>query len=623
VAHPEDLGKLLQGPEFWNAWRLEDPDHIPDLRDAELTLSQRQFGRGNGGPIDLSDSDLQGMGLRHSTLSEASLARANLVATDLVQARLDGADLTGADLTDAVLDYADLTGANLNSAILVGASLVNVTGLTQEQIAHAHGDATTALPANLMPPESWFPALEGDMFEDFDQPIDLSPLSHDPYDVLGVDRRATFDEIRTSFRTLVKKLHPDLNPDDALAQERFKRVSVAYRILSEPAKRDRYDRGEIDADGDVRPEFEAKKEFRRYAFKFYVAAAASLILAVGILTAVWYTFWAQGVAVDGGIQTARQLPPKLTERLSAARPQLESQQTGSVTEAAVPPSRIAAVTTAVQDADRYDSQDNVSENANRTGIPDEGNQSPVLQSTTLPDHGLEVPQISVIGTQGTISQPTESVDEEATVKLGAHLGTSGAAVINQVAEPETTQKLASLGDAEAPSIPENRVDEKAELNSTDENDKSYTLSKEESAGLARESSYKPVMPAAHAEIFKRRLADGGILKNEISDIFRESAVREILRADARQSAETIDALQLPRFTELEKDALDLTFDLAPSAEHHNNSATAIQINESAAALFLSEMATTGIDEAGGEPVVVGAKTADKAFNSPAVSASRH
>jgi DnaJ-class molecular chaperone len=71
----------------------------------------------------------------------------------------------------------------------------------------------------------------------------------DPYDVLGVAKTATADEIRKAYRQLAKKLHPDLNPGDKHAEERFKEVSVANDLLSDPDKRKRYDAGEIDASG--------------------------------------------------------------------------------------------------------------------------------------------------------------------------------------------------------------------------------------------------------------------------------------------------------------------------------------------------------------------------------------
>ncbi|MFD1703370.1 DnaJ C-terminal domain-containing protein [Methylopila henanensis] len=75
----------------------------------------------------------------------------------------------------------------------------------------------------------------------------------DPYDTLGVSRAASQDEIRKAFRTLAKKHHPDLNPGDRKAEEAFKAASAANEILSDPEKRARFDRGEIDAAGQERP----------------------------------------------------------------------------------------------------------------------------------------------------------------------------------------------------------------------------------------------------------------------------------------------------------------------------------------------------------------------------------
>jgi DnaJ-class molecular chaperone len=77
-------------------------------------------------------------------------------------------------------------------------------------------------------------------------------MADDPYAVLGLARNATEDDIRRSFRKLAKELHPDLNPGDKAAAERFKKVTAAYELLSDPERRKRYDRGEIDASGEPR-----------------------------------------------------------------------------------------------------------------------------------------------------------------------------------------------------------------------------------------------------------------------------------------------------------------------------------------------------------------------------------
>ena len=74
-------------------------------------------------------------------------------------------------------------------------------------------------------------------------------MAQDPYQELGVSRGASADEIRKAFRKLAKALHPDRNPGDAPAEERFKRVSGAFDILGDEEKKKKFDRGEIDGDG--------------------------------------------------------------------------------------------------------------------------------------------------------------------------------------------------------------------------------------------------------------------------------------------------------------------------------------------------------------------------------------
>ena len=63
----------------------------------------------------------------------------------------------------------------------------------------------------------------------------------DYYEVLGVARNATDGDIKRAFRELARRYHPDSNPDDPEAEERFKEISVAYEMLSDPERRRRYD----------------------------------------------------------------------------------------------------------------------------------------------------------------------------------------------------------------------------------------------------------------------------------------------------------------------------------------------------------------------------------------------
>src|SRR6266404_8340507 len=95
-----------------------------------------------------------------------------------------------------------------------------------------------------------------------------SALAADPYETLGVKKDASQEEIRKAYRRLAKKLHPDLNPGNKRAEEQFKNVSAAHDLLSDPEKRARFDRGEIDASGAERPR-------QRYYRDFADAGASS------------------------------------------------------------------------------------------------------------------------------------------------------------------------------------------------------------------------------------------------------------------------------------------------------------------------------------------------------------
>src|SRR5260370_3050564 len=74
-----------------------------------------------------------------------------------------------------------------------------------------------------------------------------------PYEVLGVKPDASAEEIRKVRRKLAKQCHPERNPGKPEAEARFKSISAAYDLLSDPEKRARYDRGEIDETGAERP----------------------------------------------------------------------------------------------------------------------------------------------------------------------------------------------------------------------------------------------------------------------------------------------------------------------------------------------------------------------------------
>jgi hypothetical protein len=141
---------LRAGPRAWNAWRLENPGIVPVLDDLNVSVTERQFGGVQGGPINLSRAQLCRARLDQATLIEANLMGAVLTGADLADARLERADLRGARF-----DYANLAGAQLNGANLRGAHLRLARGLTQAQIDRSLGDHRTALPAHLTAPAAW------------------------------------------------------------------------------------------------------------------------------------------------------------------------------------------------------------------------------------------------------------------------------------------------------------------------------------------------------------------------------------------------------------------------------------------------------------------------------------
>ena len=82
----------------------------------------------------------------------------------------------------------------------------------------------------------------------------------DPYEILGVTKNATPAAIKSAFRRLAKKLHPDANKQDKKAAGKFAELNAAYEILGDEAKRKAFDRGEIDAEG--KPRFQGFEGFR-------------------------------------------------------------------------------------------------------------------------------------------------------------------------------------------------------------------------------------------------------------------------------------------------------------------------------------------------------------------------
>lgn len=87
----------------------------------------------------------------------------------------------------------------------------------------------------------------------------------DPYSILGVSKGADEKAIKSAYRKLAKELHPDVRPNDKASAERFKRVTAAFNLLTDTEQRGRFDRGEIDADGNERPQFQPGAGFGGFA----------------------------------------------------------------------------------------------------------------------------------------------------------------------------------------------------------------------------------------------------------------------------------------------------------------------------------------------------------------------
>jgi len=100
-------------------------------------------------------------------------------------------------------------------------------------------------------------------------------VDKDPYEILSVQRSDSAEDIQKAYRRLAKKLHPDLNPGNPEAEEEFKQVASAYDLLSDPEKRTRFDRGEIDASGAERPQHQFYRDYAGAGAEYHPYATDS------------------------------------------------------------------------------------------------------------------------------------------------------------------------------------------------------------------------------------------------------------------------------------------------------------------------------------------------------------
>ena len=96
------------------------------------------------------------------------------------------------------------------------------------------------------------------------------PATKDPYKTLGVDKKASAEEIKKAYRKLARQYHPDRNPGDAAAEERFKEIQSAYDVVGDAEKRKQYDAG-----GGIFGGFDPAHSGRRLRRRRRAASAAS------------------------------------------------------------------------------------------------------------------------------------------------------------------------------------------------------------------------------------------------------------------------------------------------------------------------------------------------------------
>ena len=130
-------------------------------------------------------------------------------------------------------------------------------------------------------------------------------MAADPYTILGVARSASEKDIKSAYRKLAKDLHPDRNTENPKASERFSEVTRAYDLLSDKDKRARFDRGEIDADGN--PAFSglrtsARRRWPRDSNSATTYRPAKPVAPVMAMVLVMMANWAGEPASEGGLE---------------------------------------------------------------------------------------------------------------------------------------------------------------------------------------------------------------------------------------------------------------------------------------------------------------------------------
>ena len=178
AGHIKELGK---GAAHWNAWRLANPQIIPDLEGSSCEAVFQHLKPSNGTPINFLNANIKSAVLSQAMLIGADLKGADLSSADLTGAQLQDADLSFADISNTRFGSADVQNTNFFKANIRGADLSNVKNLATRQIEMAFGDKHTNLPADIQMPKSWQnPSLKNINFDDFSENFPLGTLSQSP-----------------------------------------------------------------------------------------------------------------------------------------------------------------------------------------------------------------------------------------------------------------------------------------------------------------------------------------------------------------------------------------------------------------------------------------------------------
>jgi uncharacterized protein YjbI with pentapeptide repeats len=158
MSNEEQVQSIKKGVEFWNEWREQNPDIVPDLSKADLrglNLKNINLKNANLKEAKLHFSNLSGANLESANMEKCKLQEANLQRASLQNVRLNGAGMLESNLQYADLTNASLEGAQFNEDVtfiqckLNGANLSWATGLSSSQIKLAITDDKTRLPEYL------------------------------------------------------------------------------------------------------------------------------------------------------------------------------------------------------------------------------------------------------------------------------------------------------------------------------------------------------------------------------------------------------------------------------------------------------------------------------------------